>query len=573
MIGMKRWASSLLFLALPLTAQQPTAEKPPEKASAKGMVIKAGTDEPVRRATIRLEASENESQKYQATTDAEGRFEIKDIEPGRYSLQVEREGFRVERLGIGSVWVRSREQMPVALVSGRKLDILALLVPGSVIAGRILDADGEPVSNVGVQAMFYRLYFGKKRLLPAQTATTNDLGEYRLHGLRAGKYYLRADPESYRMRGPLSPSASSPAKGSTVYAPTYYPGVVERTDATQLEIKAGEEMRADFSLVATRTVRVSGRLIGSSPPEAGTRVMLVPSEGFGFGFRENSEVQKDGTFDIPDVLPGSYTLVAFQPSAKGFGQLASQKIEVGKEDVSDLTLALAVTGKTSLRGRVRIEGSTSLDPSSLMVFLRPNEDDDSNPLMRFARRGRAAEDVNADGTFEFEDVSDGTYRVEVLSRPRGRDFSTAMKGLYLKSATAGKSDARDEGFTVSEGRAPGQLEIVLSTAAAQIEGIVADDQQKPVAGIRVIAAPEEKRRHIDGWYKNGTTDQNGRFTLRGVRPGAYTLLAFDGAEDRFMGSNDPELIKKYEDQGVNVTVKENDLKAVEVKAVKIEEEQ
>ncbi|MGH9509275.1 MAG: MSCRAMM family protein [Terriglobales bacterium] len=568
---MKLWASFLILISLPLTAQQP-AEKPPEKASAKGMVIKAGTDESVRRATVRLESFEQESRKYQAATDAEGRFEIKDIEPGRYSLQVEREGFRVERLGVGSAWVRSRENLPVVLSAGQKLDIIALLVPGGVVAGRILDADGEPVSNVEVRIMHDRFYSGRRRLLPVQQATTNDLGEYRLHGLRAGSYYLQADPQQRWDRGPVAAPGKSERKGTLAYATTFYPGVVERADAARLQIKAGEEMRADFSLVAVRAVNVSGRLIGPAAPEAGTRVMLVPSEGFSFGFRENAEVAKDGTFQIEDVLPGSYTLVAFQPSPSGWGQLASLKVEVGKEDIDDLALTLVPSGKTAVRGRVRIEGSSSVELASLLVFLRPAEEDDSLSMMGFSRRGRGMGTVKADGTFEFEDVTDGTYRVEVVSRPRGRDWSTAISGLYLKAATVGKSDARDEGFTISEGHVAGPVEIVLSTEAAQIEGVVLDDQQKPVAGIRVRAAPEEKHRHLQGWYKSETTDQNGRFLMRGVRPGAYTVFALDSSADVYYGSNDPDMIKRYEDKGVTVTVKENDRKAVEVKAIKVEEE-
>jgi len=568
---MKLWASLLLLIALLVAAQQPAADKPPEKASAKGMVIKAGADEPVRRATVHLHSSDSESPNYQATTDAEGRFEIKDIEPGRYALQVERDGFRVQRLGIGRLWVRSRESLPVVLSPGQKLDILAFLVPGGVLAGRVLDADGEPVSNVAVQALRNAFYSGKRRLLPAQTAQTNDLGEFRLHGLRAGSYYLKADPEGQGIRGPLAASGSSSAKGSMMYAPTFYPGVMERADASKLELKAGEEMRADISLVYASTVHVRGRLIGATAPEAGTRVMLVPSEGFRFGFRENTEVKKDGAFQIDDVLPGSYTLVAFQPSPAGFGQLASLKIEVGKGDVGDLTLTAAPTGKTTVRGRIRIEGATSADPAGMMVFLRPDDEDDSLWYMRFGGRGKGYGSVKADGAFEIEDVGDGTYRVEVSGR-RGLGWSSEISGLYLKSATVGNRDARDEGFTISEGRIGGPLEIVLSNAAAQIEGVVLDDKQLPVAGIRVLAAPEEKRRHLQGWYKNEVTDQNGKFIMRGVRPGAYTLLAWDLGDDTFFGSHDPDLIKMYENKGATVSLKENERKAVELKAIKVNEE-
>lgn len=569
---MKRWAFSLLLLTLPLTAQQPTAEKPPEKAVAKGMVIKAGTDEPVRRATVRLQPAERDSQKYQITTDAEGRFEIKDIEPGRYSIQVERDGFRVERLGIGAAWTRSRERVPVVFGPGQKLEIVAYMIPGGVISGRVVDADGEPVSKTTVQALRHAFIFGKKRMVPADQARTDDLGEFRLHGLRAGSYYLLVTPGREWNAPPVLAAGGTASKETLVYAPTFYPGVSARDDAEKLEIKSGQEIRANFSLVPVPAVQVRGRLAATAV-EAGLRVALVPQDEVAFGFalfRNNVEVQKDGTFQIDGVVPGSYTLMVVSNAAGRFEQVASEKVEVGKTDISDLTVAASPVGRATVKGRVRIEGTSSVDISNMMVFLRPDSDDGSGIFTRFGRRGRGAGGVEADGTFEFEDVTDGNYRVEVSGRS-GMGWSSDIGGLYLKSATVGKIDARDDGFPITEGRAPGQLEIVLSTAAAQIEGVVLDDQKKPVAGIRVVAAPEEKRRNIEGWYRSDTTDQNGRFLIKAVRPGSYTVLALDSLNNMYE-SNDPELIKKFEDQGVNVSLKENDRKAVEVKAINVDEE-
>ncbi len=570
---MRIWASFLLLLTLPVAAQPLPADKPPEKASAKGMVIKAGTDEPVRRATIRLQGFEGESQKYQVITDAEGRFEIKDIEPGRYSLQVERDGFRVGRVGIGSAWTRSRERVPVVFSPGQKLDIVAYLIPGGVISGRVVDVDGEPVSKAQVQALRHAFIFGKMRMVPADQTRTDDLGEFRLHGLRAGSFYLLVTPGREWNSPPVLAAGGLSSKETLVYAPTFYPGVTARSDAEKLEIKSGQEIRANFSLVPVAAVQVRGRLT-STAPEPGLRVALIPQDEVAFSFalfRSNVEVQKDGTFQIDGVLPGSYTLMAVSTASQRFEQVASEKIEVGKTDISDLTLAMSPVGRATVKGRIRIEGNSSFDLTNVMVSISPDNDDGSGIFARYGRRGRGLGGVEADGAFEFEDVTDGTYRVEVGGR-RGMGWSSEVSGLYLKSATVGKTDARDEGFTISEGRVAGPLEIVLSAFAAQIEGAVLDDQQKPVAGIRVVAAPEEKRRHIDGWYRADVTDQNGRFLMKAVRPGSYTMLALD-SDNNLYETYDPELIKKFEDKGVNVTVKENDRKAIELKAIKVDEEQ
>ncbi len=572
---MKRnWVPILLLLAVPLTAQQ-SADEPAPRCSAKGMAINAGTTDPLRKAVIRLNRTgDDEAKHYQETTDPDGRFEIKDIEPGRYWLGIEREGYQVQRVGIGSVWARGRERLPLTCSPGQQLEIAVQFAPSAVMTGRVVDADGDPVSKALVEALREAFWSGKKRMMTVEQAETDDLGGYRLHGLRAGKYYLRAALQAEFRHGSAVALASSAAGESLVYAPTYYPGVHTRNEATRIEVKAGEEGRADFFLVPTRAVRVRGRLVGQ-PSEGSsleTRVMIIPRDesGSGFDFRATGEVRKDGTFEIGGVLPGAYTLVAFAVSAEGWTQIASQPLEVGTADLEDLTLIMAPAGKTNIRGRVRIEGTNSVDPAGLTVFLRPDDSDDLPRRFWFGSRGRGFATVKPDGTFELEEVGDGTYRVEV-STQRRMVWSSELNDLYLKSATVGNRDARDEGFSIREGRNPGLLEVVLSSASARVEGTVLDAKELPAAGLRVTAVPEEKRRHLDNWFEFALTDQNGQFVMRGVRPGSYILLAVDDDGEFF--DRDPDLLKKYEDEGVQLTLKESERKAVALRAIKPAEEE
>ncbi len=55
--------------------------------------------------------------------------------------------------------------------------------------------------------------------------------------------------------------------------------------------------------------------------------------------------------------------------------------------------------------------------------------------------------------------------------------------------------------------------------------------------------PEEKYRKQQNRYAKVTADQRGHFTLRGLRPGGYTLFAWENVDgdDYF----DPEYLKKY----------------------------
>ncbi len=75
----------------PPTTQPP--EKPVEQCVVAGAVVKAASGEPLKKALLSLRKSEAQEPGKNATTDANGRFEIKDIEPGCYHLEASRNGY------------------------------------------------------------------------------------------------------------------------------------------------------------------------------------------------------------------------------------------------------------------------------------------------------------------------------------------------------------------------------------------------------------------------------------------------------------------------------------------------
>jgi len=71
-------------------------------------------------------------------------------------------------------------------------DRIFRLIPSAVIAGKIMDEDGQPLSGTMVSAM-REVYTEGKRKLQSQSMTgTDDLGEFRLFGLSPGRYILSA---------------------------------------------------------------------------------------------------------------------------------------------------------------------------------------------------------------------------------------------------------------------------------------------------------------------------------------------------------------------------------------------
>ena len=182
---MKRFLPVALCLCYGLAPAQD------DRAAIEGQVLNGVTGEPLKKAALTLQIIGARGQPTVTVTDAGGQFAIQNIDPGRYLLSAERNGFVRQSYGSRSP---NRPGTTLTLERGQRVtDIVIKLMPQAVITGRILDEDNEPVSNVTVQPLGYAYVQGKRQLLPASSAQSNDLGEYRIHGLSAGKYYLMAN--------------------------------------------------------------------------------------------------------------------------------------------------------------------------------------------------------------------------------------------------------------------------------------------------------------------------------------------------------------------------------------------
>src|SRR5207302_1348216 len=117
------------------------------------------------------------------------------------------------------------------------------------IQGKVIEArSGQPVRKVKVEVIggpeasagrhTATTTAGEHRfgLLRVDTGavTTNDLGEYRIADLRPGKYLISVTPPQ---RGSAPPAGEKGnAKERLVYAPTYYPGTVDKSQAIEVEM-------------------------------------------------------------------------------------------------------------------------------------------------------------------------------------------------------------------------------------------------------------------------------------------------------------------------------------------------
>ena len=113
------------------------------------------------------------------------------------------------------------------------------LAKGAVITGAIVDAMGDPATNVHVEVYRVRVASGARLTDVQESATTDDRGIYRIHSLLPGEYVVAA-----------------------VYRPGYAP-----PDAMNLT-SAADVQWAERQLRATRTT--------PEPPPARERAGYAP---------------------------------------------------------------------------------------------------------------------------------------------------------------------------------------------------------------------------------------------------------------------------------------------------------
>lgn len=536
-----------------LAAVSGAQEAASQTCTIEGKVVAAATGVPLGKAWIMLRKAEGQDQGVSTRTDASGKFTLKDVEPGRYRLSAVRNGY------VGQQYGQRRPDGPgttLSLAPRQTIsDVVFRMIPAAVVAGHVYDEDGEPAAVVLVQVMRRQYMRGKRQLIPANMDRTDDLGQYRIFGLAPGQYYVSATPMpgffsgmfmSGRMARPAGDSGNEEG-----YSPTYYPGTLDSSQATPLQLRAGEEAAAiDFTLMSSRAVRVRGRVFNAvtSQPGRGAVLMLERRDSVVRTFSPGNMTRVEdpqGAFELSGVTPGSYQLHARW--SDGEKQYSTRvPLDVGTSDVDGINLV--ISPGVQVPGRVRVEGESEFDFPALNVSLQQTQEG------LFTWGGSAP--IQADGNFVLSNVFAGDYRVNVQGLP---------DDCYLKSARLSGYDVLEEGIRITAGQAIGNLELVISPQGGHIEGAVVDENQQPVQAATVVLIPDPPRRDQASLYVNATTDQYGRYSLRGIAPGDYKIFSWKEVERG--AYQDPEFLKPYEDLGEAVSIKEGDRLNLQVKLI------
>jgi len=545
-------AAGVLAAQTPSNNSSNASNQPAAKGTITGRAIDKSTGQPLKKVTVLVRQAESSggqrggrfNQPQAVMTDTNGQYTIQ-VDAGQYRLTANRNGY------VAQAWGQKDARRPgtiLTVADNQTLkDINFDMVPGGVIAGRVVDEDGEPMSNVMVQVLRATFQDGERHLENAGNASrSDDRGEYRIFGLPARRYYVSATRRGGFDGGPVmvaiggDGSATAGGAASEGYATTYYPGTTEMASAAPIEVRAAEEQRVNFTMVPTRVFKVSGRVTDASgqPVRQGMAMLMSRNGGLAMGPGGFSPIQ-NGKFEMRGVVPGSYYVMAGTRDEES--QAGRRDVEVGDSDVDNVNLNL--TEGIDIRGSIRFVDYNGKQPDVMNIMLQPKR-----AGMFF---GMSSASTKADGSFVLKSVFPEDYVTVIGNLP---------SDTFIKSVKVGGDETATTGFNGAKG---GTMEVVISGKAGKIEGTVTDADGKAFAGATVVLMSDKPFRTRRTSAETTSTDQYGHFTFRGLRPANYQVGAWQDIDEEEY--SDPDFARRQSSNLTSVKLSEGESQTKDLK--------
>lgn len=518
-----------------------------------GKVVDATTKEGIRKATVLAVRNSMDNrarpgnfsmpEQFSVKTDDGGAFRLTGLPAGSYALSAERQGY----LAAGGMLRQS-----VNAKAGQELAVPELqLVRQGVIMGRVVDAEGDPVEFVSIQALPAGGGTSAMNFAGGVSATTDDRGEFRLSRLRPGSYRVLAVSGRGRTGVQLAQGAEPPMMD----APTYFPSSLDEAAASKIPVGSGEERTGvEIRLQRTNVVRVSGKVDGDMPRDVPVSVSLqrlAARSGARNGVRmgqfgppNSGLTNAEGNFTIANVMPGEYVVTANSHS-RGLTQTGYTKIRVGQQDLDGVQVHLQPPGR--IAGRISGAGGGKAPTQPFHIGLRAAES---------GMPGGGGAMVKPDGTFVMENIV----------RTRMTLLPTAPDGWFLQSVLVGSQPVPGKEFDMVGPET--RLELIFSDKPGSVEGNVSNGEG--VTTVLLLPAGEEGAPPDGQWFKNGMTkgDQN-TFQIKSVAPGTYYAIACPPEAVSLI--SDPAVWARIKDKAARVTVEEQKAATVSLRAVAAED--
>lgn len=491
---------------------------------------------PLRRALVTVTGAELKGSR-QVVTDDDGRFVFAGLPAGRYALVVDKPGY--VRTYYGNTRPGGMPATPVAVLAGQPAPAVTIRVPrGAVVAGAVRDQFGTPVSGVQVSVKHVTTVNGRRRMsdvpnLRVPVVTTDDQGRYRIYGLPPGEYavFCSLPTVTYRnvletnsadvdavlrelRAGRRAASPATPAPKPISLSGGYLPGVPDAGSAQVLTLAVGEErLGADILIGPLPALTVTGTAVGPGGAPMSNLMLVVVNTGTGARIVAGSGGARDGRFTLSALPPGRYVLVG-RAAENDAGETVVMPYFAETEFVltdQNLAVALQFERGTTIEGRIvppagaapglvervrlgatPVDGYTAVVPTRVVATTRP------------------------DGTFVFDGVGPGKWRVTAASLP---------PSWSLRSAVLDGRDTLDAPLDVRLGQPIVDVTVTITDRPTVLTGTIVDAAGQPTSEYSIVAFSTDRAlwtvpRRVSSVAR---LSSDGRFTITGLPPGEYYL--------------------------------------------------
>lgn len=422
-------------------------------------------------------------------TGPDGRFRLVGVPTGPYVLLASKAGFhRNER----------RQQS----AEGDGQEIVIRLTPESLIAGTAVDSEGAPMEGATITLWEQPDRLGNVPTLSGrQNVTVDDLGRFRLHGLRAGNYVLALEP------------AAAPAPDGVerlAAPPMLYPQPSGKGDLATLRIRPGERVEnVDFRAGEAGQTAWAGQVSGCGSCFVG----IYRRSGEFFAPVYNLPTAENGSFYVEGLAPGDY-VVAARSGGRGGRNLvglaeislrAGQTVrtQVYLSEGAQMTITKKHLNQPEEAQPTQQRGSGA--PSVTFEYLGPQ-------LVSGMQRGNGFARGPMGGSAYEVGLTPGPYAIRVRGIPRGG---------YLASVLVDGRPPLDGRFVVADGGAH-QTEVVIAYDSGAIDGTATAPDGSLLQNAEIYLLPQNPVLPSD--LAQTSADETGAFSIA-VGPGRYDVYA------------------------------------------------
>jgi hypothetical protein len=339
----------------------------------------------------------------------------------------------------------------------------------------------------------------------------------------------------------------------TGYAPTFYPGTGNQSEARRIAIAAGQTVTSiNLTLLPIQTSKVSGTALNADGrPLAGAMIMAMQRVGVMPMPSNVTPVRQDGTFIVPNLTPGDYTLRVNAPS----GESASTDVTVTGGDVEGLQLVVAKP--SNIRGRIVFTQSATAaaPPKPTAIDLGAWRDWAIGQLVRSPAK------INDDGTF---DISLAAGRLQIRAAPvTSPGGPTGPPPWRLNRVLLNDQDVGDTGIDVPPNGAVENVIVEMTNHVGEASGRVRDAVGGLVRDVFVIVFAQDpvrwtvQTRYL-GVARPGVDDL---FRVR-LLPGDYYVVAMSDVEPNAW--TDPEFLTAARERATKFSLADGEQKTIDL---------